>query len=72
MVDLDPVQLSAGSTAGRTCYGVGALGRPGVGKRRGYELIILVEDRYEQDQVHTLLDIRKYVVYVPISAGDSE
>jgi hypothetical protein len=58
--------------AGRTSYGVGALGRTGVGKRTGYGLIILVEDRYEQAQVHTLLDIRKYIVYVPISAGDSE
>jgi len=46
--------------------------RTGVGKRRGYKLIILVVDSCGQVQVHTLLDIRKFVVYVPISAGDSE
>lgn len=48
------------------------MGKTGVGKRRGYALIILVVDRYEQEQVHTLLDIRIYIVYVPISASDSE
>jgi hypothetical protein len=32
----------------------------------------LVVDRYAQEQVHTLLDIKKFIVYVPISAGDSE
>jgi hypothetical protein len=48
------------------------LGRTRVGNRGGYVLIVLVVDRYAQEQAHTPLDPRKLIGYGPISAGDSE
>jgi hypothetical protein len=58
--------------AGCASYGVGTALGPKACLTRGYGLTILVADLYEQKQVHTPLGTRKFPVYAPISAGDSE